>query len=61
MSGQDLMIDKQIGYEVLPATLTRSPGAARPTSAEYERGGARRPERKRADEKLEENGKVWGE
>lgn len=55
------MIDKQIGYEVLPATLTHSPGAARPTSAEYERDGARRPERKRADEKLEENGKVWGE
>lgn len=29
LSRQDLMIDKQIGYEVLPATLTHSPGAAR--------------------------------
>lgn len=57
------MIDTQIGYEVLPATLAHSPEAARrhlrntnePAAACADRRG------RRADEKLEENGKVCGE
>lgn len=64
MSGQDLMIDAQIRYEVLlPATLAHGPRAARRrlrNTKEPLRARAG-PERKRADEKLEENGKVWGE
>lgn len=56
------MIDTQIGYEELPATLTHSPEAARQRLRNTkETDGARRAERKRVDEKLEENGKVRGE
>lgn len=63
MSGQDLVIDTQIGYEVLPATLAHRPKAARRRLRNTKEPSTARadPERKRADEKLEENGKVWGE
>lgn len=62
MSGQDLMIDTQIGYEVLAATLTHSPKAARRRlrNTKEQARGARRAQRKRADEKLEENGQSVG-
>lgn len=66
MSGQDLVIDTQIGYEVLPAT----PTPATPTRHHLQnmkerskkRPSAPTGERKeRAEEKFEENGEKCGE
>lgn len=67
MSGQDLMIDTQIGYEVLPATPTSATPTRHHPQNMKERSKREtecadwREETERRDEKLEGNGKVWRE